>query len=354
MAPTSNNTMLNSQYSAPYRKLGVPISASETEIRAAYKVLALKLHPDRAEAAQREGSTARFQALSTAYEICLQRLEDPQYSVRSEQDDYDDDDTFWAQDDREHGWWDHVGPQDPEPLKRWAKACAKAQRNSRLPQTELERDLLNVEWRKAVNDYEQWRRQEEAVNPGVEDSGDATRSFAYVEDIDEEWFFDPDDVRDYYDLGLAQLPVGFQYRIADRPPSNAQRRSQISAVKFLDNFERQIRALEARDAAPEELPDEERLRHKRWTAKNREVTRQRLQKAVVREERAVKEAKLQKLLLQFERNPSMIEALIKKGTVNTALFRDVPAAYEQKQLPSKPTLPLGPVPENWFDEMADD
>jgi curved DNA-binding protein CbpA len=52
-----------------YALLGVPATASDDELRRAWRQLALQLHPDRAGA----GSTARFQQLSAAYAV----LSDP-------------------------------------------------------------------------------------------------------------------------------------------------------------------------------------------------------------------------------------------------------------------------------------
>jgi DnaJ-class molecular chaperone len=48
---------------AAYALLGLATGASQTEIRRAFRMLSLKLHPDRAG----ESSTARFQAISAAY-----------------------------------------------------------------------------------------------------------------------------------------------------------------------------------------------------------------------------------------------------------------------------------------------
>ncbi|KAF2850380.1 DnaJ-domain-containing protein [Plenodomus tracheiphilus IPT5] len=54
-----------------HRILGVTKSASEDEIRAAYKVLALQSHPDKVDEADREAATQRFQEIQAAYEHCV-------------------------------------------------------------------------------------------------------------------------------------------------------------------------------------------------------------------------------------------------------------------------------------------
>ncbi|KAI8931416.1 hypothetical protein NX059_011745 [Plenodomus lindquistii] len=51
--------------------LGVAKIASEDEIRAAYKVMALRHHPDKVGEAEQETATARFQKIQAAYEYCL-------------------------------------------------------------------------------------------------------------------------------------------------------------------------------------------------------------------------------------------------------------------------------------------
>lgn len=53
----------------PYDVLGVPRGCSTTEIKAAYKKLALKNHPDRAPPAEKEEATARFKIVGEAYEF---------------------------------------------------------------------------------------------------------------------------------------------------------------------------------------------------------------------------------------------------------------------------------------------
>jgi preprotein translocase subunit Sec63 len=52
----------------PYAVLGVPRSASADDIKAAYRREALKWHPDRHPESEREAATARFKAVSEAYQ----------------------------------------------------------------------------------------------------------------------------------------------------------------------------------------------------------------------------------------------------------------------------------------------
>lgn len=54
-----------------YRTLGLPRSATTSEIRNAYKTLAVRIHPDKVTASEHEHATAEFQKLKSAYDICL-------------------------------------------------------------------------------------------------------------------------------------------------------------------------------------------------------------------------------------------------------------------------------------------
>lgn len=56
-----------------YSTLGVRRTASEQEIRKAYRMLALKCHPDKVEAADKKAASERFRRISEAYET----LSDP-------------------------------------------------------------------------------------------------------------------------------------------------------------------------------------------------------------------------------------------------------------------------------------
>jgi DnaJ-class molecular chaperone len=53
-----------------FQYLGLRPNASEAAVRAAYKVLALQQHPDKADEADRPQATAVFQELQNAYELC--------------------------------------------------------------------------------------------------------------------------------------------------------------------------------------------------------------------------------------------------------------------------------------------
>jgi DnaJ-class molecular chaperone len=53
---------------ACYRRLGVHVDTTEAEVRAAYKTLALKHHPDKAVEANRNKATTSFQLFQEAYE----------------------------------------------------------------------------------------------------------------------------------------------------------------------------------------------------------------------------------------------------------------------------------------------
>lgn len=57
-----------------YVVLGVSTSASEEEIRRAYRLQALRWHPDKVQAEQKEVATERFKEISAAYDV----LSDPE------------------------------------------------------------------------------------------------------------------------------------------------------------------------------------------------------------------------------------------------------------------------------------
>ena len=54
----------------PYSVLGVPRTATLEEIKAAYRREALKWHPDRHPEGEREAASAKFRAVSEAYQVC--------------------------------------------------------------------------------------------------------------------------------------------------------------------------------------------------------------------------------------------------------------------------------------------
>lgn len=59
-----------------YNSLGVPVSATEGEIRRAYKRLALSLHPDRCPS---EGAAELFHRVHAAYEVLRDRRQRAEY-----------------------------------------------------------------------------------------------------------------------------------------------------------------------------------------------------------------------------------------------------------------------------------
>ena len=62
----------------PFQVLGLEASATEEEIRSAYRKLALKLHPDKNRDISPELAADRFKEVATAYSI----LSDPQKKRR--------------------------------------------------------------------------------------------------------------------------------------------------------------------------------------------------------------------------------------------------------------------------------
>ncbi|ORY50828.1 DnaJ-domain-containing protein [Rhizoclosmatium globosum] len=62
-----------STFDDPYRVLGINRSASEDEVKKAYRKAALQHHPDKCAPEDKEQAEIRFRAISEAYEI----LKDP-------------------------------------------------------------------------------------------------------------------------------------------------------------------------------------------------------------------------------------------------------------------------------------
>ncbi|SPO31059.1 uncharacterized protein UTRI_05302_B [Ustilago trichophora] len=90
----------------PYDVLGLPRGCSSSDIKAAYKKLALKNHPDRAPHAEKEEATARFKIIGEAYELLSDTRQRRNYDAfgpgssttaaggfASPGDDYEDDET---------------------------------------------------------------------------------------------------------------------------------------------------------------------------------------------------------------------------------------------------------------------
>jgi curved DNA-binding protein CbpA len=170
---------LKSRYESPYHCLGISSSASEPEVRAAYRTLALQLHPDKVDENDREDATAQFQELQRAYEICLKRLQhlgpitELDWICDPDADDYSNlrdgtydmgDGAFWDagwRPVRGQDWWDNMTADHPAPLRNWGKACKRAHRNSHRNMTDTERVILNLEFMAAQEEYEAWRRQQE-------------------------------------------------------------------------------------------------------------------------------------------------------------------------------------------------
>ena len=78
----------------PYAILGIPNTATDAEVRSAYRKLALKLHPDKAAPAERDNAHKAFQDLAFAYAILSDERRRKRYDITgntSESLDLDDD-----------------------------------------------------------------------------------------------------------------------------------------------------------------------------------------------------------------------------------------------------------------------
>jgi len=88
-APTSIN---------PYEVLGLEHDATQDHIKSAYRKAALKYHPDKASAAEKETAHAKFQEIAFAYAILSDDRRRKRYDTTgntSESLDLDDDDFNW-------------------------------------------------------------------------------------------------------------------------------------------------------------------------------------------------------------------------------------------------------------------
>ncbi|CAD7698036.1 unnamed protein product [Ostreobium quekettii] len=69
--------------SAPHNVLGVPASASKDEVKAAYRKLCLKYHPDMCPPSQKQKAAELFGQISEAYSAMMTGSHQPQFDTRS-------------------------------------------------------------------------------------------------------------------------------------------------------------------------------------------------------------------------------------------------------------------------------
>jgi DnaJ-class molecular chaperone len=64
------------RHARDYEALGIPVGTPKSEIKAIWKKLALKWHPDRQPPEKQEEAKRRFQEMSAAYESLMRTDED--------------------------------------------------------------------------------------------------------------------------------------------------------------------------------------------------------------------------------------------------------------------------------------
>ena len=71
--------------------MGISRADSENEIRNAYKKLALRFHPDKCKASDRETATMNFQRISKAYKVMqFWKKNNREYDSDDDSDNFDD------------------------------------------------------------------------------------------------------------------------------------------------------------------------------------------------------------------------------------------------------------------------
>lgn len=81
--PSTEQVADNRQQQDYYQVLGVPKDATEKQINAAYKKLALQYHPDR-NTEDKEAAEAKFRELNDAYHTLIDPNKRRQYDLRGE------------------------------------------------------------------------------------------------------------------------------------------------------------------------------------------------------------------------------------------------------------------------------
>ncbi|KAF2649378.1 hypothetical protein K491DRAFT_762448 [Lophiostoma macrostomum CBS 122681] len=152
-----------SRFETPWQCLGVNKRSNESEIKVAYRALALASHPDKAPEAERGLATATFIELQAAYEVCLLRLDktyaeqhvlesqwqlDPdlveEYEVIHGFNKYDNDENRWKK----------TNLTSSVSILSWAKVKVRIPRNKRKRQIEEEKRLERLRYEEAIRFWE--------------------------------------------------------------------------------------------------------------------------------------------------------------------------------------------------------
>lgn len=348
-----------------YQILEISPKALESEVRAAYKRLALYFHPDKVDRQDREVATEKFIEIQAAYEYCLKRCK-----IATVEDDPEDTlKPFWGDDESVDwrgklppgiggsgtAWWSQLRGDEPAPVLRFAKVSAKAERNAYVKLTDMERVELDVEFENAYDDYEQWRRihiekrdQEDRLQSGINALPERLRDQAR-RDLDElrsmrGYTFDTG-----YQDGHDEDQYFHEWEAGLKRPTNTWRDthnapivSNVTSHQRLGLFKKQVEALEQRiptfNIKGRTEGDTKRK------AKARAATEGKLMKEVEREIKVKRETEVQK----------KIRLVLRDAKSQNAALQEESTPYDRTVSTQHRITAQEHVPENWDEEVSDD
>lgn len=185
----------------PYETLGVPVTATTTEIRSAYRALVKKFHPDAHNPASSSVDIAR---INEAYDILSDPAKRRQYDLRLRLPD-------------------HVIDEDPREVYRRERAQRKAEAQKRRRERAAVQRANAVKFMRPVNiailafalvlvvdEFLPGRTHEEIATRGWQERLAGIESAAFLYSFMQTQHFSfavPDDVREHYDYRQHPSPI---------------------------------------------------------------------------------------------------------------------------------------------------